>query len=185
MKKAFLSFLLGFLLGLPLTTHAQSTAPVAYGEQVVVTGAGRRALYQHALTWSEKGFTYAPKTDVKADAIAGTLRVRGTGRVKTLGNTNKPVETAVRFEFVFRATDNGYDYMVGSFEVILNDKQPGTTVPLDEYITRLAADRTNSRTNNDRRVRAQISSLASEVALSFRSYMNSNEGESDDAIGVK
>lgn len=185
MKKAFLGFLLGCLCSLPLATHAQSTAPVAYGEQVQATGAGHRTLYQHALAWSEKDFAYAPKTDVKADAATGSLRLRGTGRVKTLGTNNKITETAVRFDFVFRATDNGYDYNVGAFEVVPNEKQPATTLPLDDYITQLAADRNNSRTNNDRRVRAQASSLASEVALSFRSYMNSHEGESDDAIGVK
>jgi len=184
MKKAFLSFLLGCLFTLPLATHAQSTAPVAYGEQVQATGAGRRSLYQHALAWSEKGFAYVPKTDVKADAASSTLRLRGTGKVKTLGNNNKVVETSVRFEFTFRATDNGYDYNVASFEVVPNDEQPDTTVPLDKYIAQLADDRNNSRTNNDRRVRAQTSSLASEVALSFRSYMNSQEGESDDAVGI-
>ena len=122
--------------------------------------------------------------DVKADAAAGTLRLRGTGKVKTLDN-NKPVETMVRFEFVFRATDNGYDYNVGAFEVVPNAKQSATTIPLDDYAAQLAADRNNSRTNNDRRVRAQASSLASEVALSFRSYMNSHENESDDTVGLK
>ncbi|UOR05042.1 DUF4468 domain-containing protein [Hymenobacter aerilatus] len=184
MKNSLLGFLLSSLLLLSLSSLAQSTSPIAYGEQVQASGAGRRALYQHALAWSEKGFTYAPKTDVKADAAAGTLQLRGTSKVKTLNN-NKPVETAVRFEFVFRATDNGYDYNIGSFEVVPNNKQPTVTVQLDDYIAQLAADRDNSRTNNDRRVRAQASSLASEVALSFRSYMNSHEGESDDTIGLK
>ncbi|MBC6611033.1 DUF4468 domain-containing protein [Hymenobacter sp. BT507] len=184
MKNMFLGFLLGSLLLLSLSSFAQSASPVAYGEQVQATGAGRRALYQHALAWSEKEFAYTPKMDVKADAAVGTLRLRGTGKVKTLDN-NKPVETSVHFEFVFRATDNGYDYNVGAFEVVPNAKQPAITLPLDDYVAQLAADRNNSRTNNDRRVRAQASSLASEVALSFRSYMNSHEGESDDTVGLK
>lgn len=186
MKKFFAGFVLLSLLGLSPSLQAQSTAaPIEYSERVPAEGAGKQLLYQRAVSWSENNFAYSPKSDVKADPAACSLRLRGTSKVKTVTTSGKEVVIPIRFEFVFRSTDNGYEYSVGSFLLIPDTKQPVNTVALDEYTAQLAAERTNAQTKNDRRVRAQANSLASEVALSFRSFMNSKETEGDGAVGLK
>ena len=56
------------------------------------------------------------------------------------------------------------------------------TVEFDEYRNQMREEKNNDKTHNDRRTTAQANSLASEVAMSFRSYMNSQPAE--DNIGA-
>ncbi len=174
MKKALGALMFGCLLAVaPATTMAQDTAAIEYYEQVTDPEPDRKALYHRALDWTEHHFSYAPKIDLRADSSKGELRVTGSGKVKTVQNSGKLQEQPVRFEFVFHAVPTGYEYRVSSFRLITSAEKPEEGLDFTEYVMQLAAERTNERTHNDRRVTAQANSLASEVALSFRSYMNS------------
>ncbi|TGD81594.1 DUF4468 domain-containing protein [Hymenobacter wooponensis] len=175
MKNLLLGFLLCGLMLFSLSTRAQSDAPapVEYSERVPADGAGRSALYRRALDWTENHFAYGPKSGQKADAAAGTVRLTGTGKVKPVDNKGREQVLTVLFDFTFRANDNGYEYSVGSFQIIPDPGQPSQTKPIDVYLTELRADKNNERTHNERRVTAQANSLASEAAMAFRSYMNS------------
>jgi hypothetical protein len=179
MKHLLLSFLLCGMMLFSLSSQAQSDAPapVEYSERVPADGAGKSGLYRRALDWTDSHFAYGPKSNQKADATAGTLRLTGTGKVKPVDNKGREQEVTVLFDFTFRANDNGYEYSVGSFKVIPDSKQPTQTKSLDEYLTELRADKNNERTHNERRVTAQATSLASEAAMAFRSFMNSQPAE--------
>lgn len=183
MKKVLLVLLLGGTLALAPAVQAQTApAPVEYTERVPAEGSGRSALYNRALDWAQNKFTYAPKTGLKAVEAAGTVRVTGTGTVKQVDAKGKDVPLAVLFDFTFQATDNSYSYTVGAFQVIPDAQQPSQLVAFDEYRARLQAERGNDKTHNDRRITAQANSIASEVAMAFRSYMNSQPAEG--GIGI-
>ncbi|UOQ72806.1 hypothetical protein [Hymenobacter cellulosilyticus] len=55
---------------------------------------------------------------------------------------------------------------------------------LSDYITRLAAEKSNGKTFNDRRVTAQANNIASEAAMSFRSFMNTMPAAEEGGVGV-
>lgn len=179
MKNSLLSVLLCGLMLFSLSAYAQSDAPapVEYSERVPAEGAGSSALYRRALDWTENRFAYGPKSGQKADATAGTLRLTGTSKVKPVDKKAREQAITILFDFTFRASDNGYEYSVGSFQAIPDPEQPSQTMPLDAYIAQLRAEKTNDQTHNDRRVTAQANSIASEAAMSFRSYMNSQPAE--------
>ncbi|UYZ57930.1 hypothetical protein [Hymenobacter latericus] len=178
--------LLGLLLCLFAGTPAlaQSDAPVEYSERVPAGAYGRSTLHARAQEWVERRFAFGPKTDFATNAAAGTVRVLGTVKLKPLDNKGQEMERTARFEFNFQATDEGYTYSVGAFRVIPNPQNLDATAPLDDYLTQLRADKNNERTKNDRRVRAQANSLASEIAMSFRSYMNQIPAAEDGSVGL-
>jgi Domain of unknown function (DUF4468) with TBP-like fold len=180
MKKVLLGLLfLGTMSITPVAVCAQATtlAPVEYTERVPVEGAGRNMLYLRALSWTQNKFSYKPTSGLKANEAAGTIRVTGTGTVKRVDTKGKDQPIPVLFDFTFQATDNGYTYTVGSFQVAPDAGQPAQLMAFDEYRMQLQAERGNDKTHNDRRVSAQATSIASEVAMSFRSYMNSQPAE--------
>ncbi|GGG27509.1 DUF4468 domain-containing protein [Hymenobacter glacieicola] len=179
MKKVLLGLLVSGMLALAPEVKAQADAPapIEYSERVPADGAGKTALYRRALDWTQNKFAYGPKSGMKADEGTGTVRVTGTSKVKRVDNKGKDQEVTVLFDFVFRANDNGYEYTVGSFRVVPDPKQPSQIITFDEYRTELRADKNNEKTHNERRLTAQTSSLASEAAMSFRSYMNSTPAE--------
>ncbi|SDY44062.1 DUF4468 domain-containing protein [Hymenobacter psychrophilus] len=182
MNKVLLPFLLASFLTLPIATHAQAPERVDYTEQVVVEGAGHDALYARALDWTQHKFNYTPTTGLVSDPSKSTIRVMGSGTLKPVDDRGKDQNMTVLFTFRFQANDNGYTYHVSSFEVVPDPKLPTQMVPLDQYQTELQASRNNAKTHNDRRLGAQANSLASEVAMSFRSFMNSQPAE--DHVGV-
>ena len=182
MKKVLLSILLAGSFALPQAVHAQAPAPVNYTEQVVVEGAGRSSLYARALDWAQHKFTYAPTSALVADPTSSAIRVTGTGTLKPVDDRGKDQSLTVLFTFRFQATDNGYTYYVSSFEVVPDPKSPTQKVPLEEYQAELRTGRNNAKTHNDRRLGAQANSLASEAAMSFRSFMNSQPTQ--DHVGV-
>jgi len=176
MKKIVFGLLLSGFASLQLA-QAQTTGPVGYSERVPEEGVSKSVLYRRAYDWVENHFIYAPKTVIQTDTIKGEVRIEGTGKVKTASPSGKLQELPVRFEFVFHTLPTGYDYSVGSFRLISDPSKPDETIGFDEFVAQLATERSNARTHNDRRVTAQATSLASEVALSFRSYMNSRPAE--------
>jgi|GEM_PF-3531094 len=184
MKKAILGFVFAGLALLAPAVHAQETATVEYSEQVLADEQGRDDLYRRALDWTDNHFAYGPKTELKADAAAGTVRVTGTGKVKPVTPAGKEIEQVVRFTFTFRATDKGYDYRVGSFTVVPDPKKPDEQIAMSEYLTQLSLEKASSRTFNERRVTAQANAFASEVAMSFRSYMNSIPAGAEGTVGL-
>ncbi|MDU0369681.1 DUF4468 domain-containing protein [Hymenobacter endophyticus] len=179
MKKVLLGLCVSGMLALAPAAWAQSgaPAPVEYTERVPTEGAGRTALYNRALDWAQNKFAYKPTSSLKATEAAGTLRITGTGTLKQVDGKGKDQPVTVLFDFTFQATDNGYTYTVGTFRAIPDAKQPSQIVGFDEYRTELQADRNNEKTHNDRRLTAQANSMASEAAMSFRSYMNSQPAE--------
>jgi hypothetical protein len=179
MKNALLSLIFCGLLSFSFVAQAQSDAPapVEYSERVPSEGAGSTALYRRALEWTENHFAYGPKSGQKADATANTLRLTGTSKVKPVDKKGREQVITILFDFTFRATDNGYEYSVGSFRAVTDPEQPGQTMPLDAYIMQLRAEKSNDQTHNDRRVTAQANSVASEAAMSFRSFMNSQPAD--------
>lgn len=175
MKHIIRGLLVAGLLALTPAVHAQDfvVAPVEYSERVSEESTEATVLYQHTLEWTETRFVYKPKEVIRTDSDKGEIRVSGTMKVKMASTSGQLQEQPVLFEFIFRTLPAGYEYSVGYFRVVPNAKHPEETVPFEEFVTKLSMDRTNARTHNDRRVTAQATSLASEVALSFRSYMNS------------
>ncbi|SES80123.1 DUF4468 domain-containing protein [Hymenobacter actinosclerus] len=182
MKKILLSGLLAGMLALPMTGWAQAPDRVDYTEQVVLEGAGRNALYARALDWAQHKFSYTPTSALVAEPASSAIRITGTGTLKPVDDRGKDQNLSVLFTFRFQATDNGYTYHVSSFEVIPNPQAPSQRVPLEQYQTELRTDRNNAKTHNDRRLGAQANSLASEAAMSFRSFMNSQPAE--DHVGA-
>ncbi|RSK37275.1 DUF4468 domain-containing protein [Hymenobacter metallilatus] len=179
MKKVLLGLLVSGMLALAPEVWAQSTAPVPveYSERVPAEGAGRTMLYNRALDWAQNKFSYKPTSNLKTTEAAGLIRITGTGTLKQVDNKGKDQPLTVLFDFVFQASDNGYTYTVGSFQVAPDPKQPSQLVAFDEYRALLQAERNNDKTRNDRRITAQANSMASEAAMSFRSYMNSQPAE--------
>ncbi|HEX8428366.1 hypothetical protein [Hymenobacter sp.] len=177
MKHSFLSFLLIGLLLFTKAAYAQDSAPdgpIQYSEKVLDDEAEASVLYKRTVDWSENHFAYTPKATLKADAGKGEVKMTGTVKVKTTSTSGQIQEHPVVFEFNFHALPTGgYDYSVSFFRVILDTRKPDETVAVEEYVTQLAMDKNNARTHNDRRITAQVNSLASEIAMSFRSYMNS------------
>ncbi|WP_426493414.1 DUF4468 domain-containing protein [Hymenobacter sp. 102] len=180
MKKVLLSLLLlGTTAIAPVAVHAQTATPtpVEYTERVPVEGAGRNMLYARAISWTQNKFSYKPTSGFKANEAAGTIRITGTGTVKRVDNKGKDQPVSILFDFTFQANDNGYTYTVGSFRAIPDASESAQVVAFDEYRMQLQAERGNDKTHNDRRVTAQANSIASEAAMSFRSYMNSQPAE--------
>ena len=175
MKHLLRGLLVAGFLALTSTAYAQDfvATPIEYSERVPDENVEASVLYQRTLDWTENRFTYKPKEVIRTDAAKGEIRVSGTVKVKTASNSGQMQERPVLFEFVFRTLPMGYEYSVGYFRVIPDSKNPSTTVPFEEFVAQLAQERHNERTHNDRRVTAQATSLASEIAMSFRSYMNS------------
>ncbi|TGE27389.1 DUF4468 domain-containing protein [Hymenobacter metallicola] len=185
MKKVLFGLLLAGLVATAPAALAQSSGTaVSYTENVLAEEAGKDVLYRRALDWMENHFAYGPKTGAKSDAAAGMVRVTGTGKVKPVATNGKEQEQVIRFDFVFRASDKGYEYSVGSFRVIADPKKPEEAVMLSDYIAQLATEKGNSKTNNDRRVTAQANALASEAAMSFRSYMNTMPAAEESTVGL-
>lgn len=184
MNKLLFSLLLSGLLTLPSAAWAQTAEfePVDYTEQVTVEGAGQASLYARALDWAQHKFNYAPTAALVAEPTTGVVRITGTGTLKPVDTRGQDQVLAVLFTFRFQATDNGYSYHVNSFQVIPDPKTPGQQVPFEQFRAELRTNRLNTKTHNDRRLTAQANSLASEVAMSFRSYMNSQPPE--DHVGA-
>ena len=182
MNKILLPLLLAGALAMPLATRGQAPERVDYAEKVVQEGAGRSALYTRALDWARNKFTYAPTSGLVAEPASGAIRVTGTGTLKPVDDRGKDQSLTVLFTFRFQATDNGYTYHVSSFEVLPDPANPTQRVPLEQYQTELRAARSTAKTHNDRRLGAQATSLASEAAMSFRSFMNSQPA--DDHVGA-
>ncbi|WP_197070440.1 DUF4468 domain-containing protein [Hymenobacter sp. DG25B] len=168
----------------PLLAQTTDSAPIEYSEQVPAPEPGKNALFLRGANWVENRFAFGPTTGFRKDAATGEVRVTGTSKVTPVTASGKDQDYTVRFEFVFRCTEQGYNYSVGSFRCVTDPENPTATVPLDEYISQLAQERSNSRTHNDRRVRAQATALASEIAMSFRSYMNSMPVTDDSTVGL-
>ncbi|TGE14761.1 DUF4468 domain-containing protein [Hymenobacter elongatus] len=184
MKKVLFILLFAGWASTAAQAQNSAAAAVAYAENVLADGAGKEALYNRAAEWSTSHFAYGPKTGAKTDAATGMVRVTGTGKVKPVTPAGKEQEMLVRFDFVFRASETGYEYSVGSFRLVADPNKPEESVMLSDYITQLAAERSNTRTFNDRRVTAQATALASEVAMSFRSYMNTLPSAEEGMVGV-
>ncbi|QDA60507.1 DUF4468 domain-containing protein [Hymenobacter jejuensis] len=186
MKRLILCFLFGGLLATtsPLLAQTSAPEPIEYSERVPSEGAGRTELYRRALDWTENHFAYGPKTGIKADAGTSSIRLTGTAKMKVAQGNAPASERTLRFDFVFQSTDNGYVYSVGSFRIIPDPKKVEESMPLDEFVTQLAAEKGNDRTHNDRRTTAMANSLASEIALGFRSYMNSMPSSQEAAVGL-
>lgn len=175
MKHLFRGLLVAGLLSLASAAYAQDfvATPIEYSERVPDEATEADVLYRRTLEWTESRFPYKPKQVIRTDPEKGEIRVSGTMKVKTTSTSGQLQEWPVLFEFYFRTLPTGYEYNVGYFRVTSNPKKPEETVPFEEFVTQLAMERTNVRTHNDRRVTAQATSLASEVAMSFRSYLNS------------
>lgn len=177
MKYTLLSFLLVGVLLFSKAAYAQESSsggPIQYTEKVLDDEAETTVLYKRTVDWSENHFGYTPKATLKADAGKGEVRMTGTVKIKTTSTSGQTQEHPVIFEFNFHALPTGgYEYSVGFFRVVLDTRKPDEMVSVEEYVTQLAMDKNNERTHNDRRVTAQSNSLASEIAMSFRSYMNS------------
>jgi hypothetical protein len=175
MKQIFHGLLIVGLLALAPAVYGQSVLPstIEYSERVPDEEGEASVLYRRTLDWSENHFSYTPKAMIKTDAAKGEIRVSGMVKVKTASPSGQLQERPVRFEFSFRTLPSGYEYNVGYFRVVPDAKKPDETVPFEEFVSQLAQERTNDRTHNDRRVSAQATSLASEIAMAYRSYMNS------------
>lgn len=175
MKNIILGLAFSGMLALAPTAHAQSSTsdPIGYSERVPETDHDRSSIYRSALGWTENHFSYTPKKALRTDAGTGEIKLQGTAQVKTVSPAGQQQERPVTFEFVFHALPTGYDYSVGSFRLAPDVEKPEETITLEEFVTLLSMDKSNARTHNDRRVVAQANSLASEIAMAFRSYMNS------------
>ncbi|MCB2376479.1 DUF4468 domain-containing protein [Hymenobacter sp. BT635] len=186
MKKVLFGLLLAGLMSTTQAAVAQSGSgpAVSYTETVLAAEIGKEILFRRALDWTENHFSYGPKTGAKSDAAAGTVRVTGTGKVTPVATNGKELTRVIRFDFVFRATDKGYDYSVGSFRVIPDPQKPEETMMLSDYIAQLATEKGNGKTFNDRRVTAQANALASEAAMSFRSFMNTMPAAEENTVGI-
>ncbi|OUJ75853.1 DUF4468 domain-containing protein [Hymenobacter crusticola] len=185
MKKVVLGFLFGGLLALTAPAHGQSE-PVASIESIeqVSNDNTTATLYLRALDWAENHFTKLPKTAFKPDASAHEVRVTGTSKVTPVTVSGKEQPMVVYFDFIFKTTSQGYDYRVTNFKIVTTTGKTVETKSLEEYITQLTADHNDPKTHNARRVTAQANSLASEVALSFRSYMNNTPVTEEGTVGL-
>lgn len=179
LNKVLVALLLAGSAALSGPAQAQATEPepIDYTEQVATEGAGRATLYGRALDWTQQKFGYKPTSALVAEPATGTIRLTGTGTLKPVNTRGEDQSLKILFTFRFQATDNGYTYHISSFQVVPDSRIPSKMVPFEEYRAELKADRNNEKTHNDRRLTAQANSLASEAALSFRSFMNSTPAE--------
>lgn len=176
--------LLGMLFALlAFPAAAQDDAPIEYAERVPADSYGKATLQARATDWTTNHFAYGPKTNLRSNAD-GTVSVQGTVKLKPVDNKGQNLERAARFDFTFKATDEGYSYAVNNFRVAPDPAQPEQLVNLDAYLALLRAEKNNDKTKNDRRVRAQANSLASDIAMSFRSYMNQIPAAEDGSVGL-
>ncbi|WP_400193228.1 hypothetical protein [Hymenobacter sp. B81] len=183
MKHVFFALIL--LLSLrPGPTQAQSEAPVEKSERVITENLSRQVLHARAVEWAKQHFSFGPASGLQSDPAAGSVRIPGQMVLKLVAGNGKEFERKAQFEFVFQATDQGYSYSVGAFRVAADPENPNALVSFDDYLTQLRAERSVERTKNDRRITAQAVSRASEVALSFRSYMNSRPETEDGEVGL-
>ncbi|GAA4392902.1 hypothetical protein GCM10023186_43920 [Hymenobacter koreensis] len=174
--------ILGTLAARPAT--AQTAAPLEFSEQVTTEDLSRQVLQARVLDWAKNKFAFGPQTGLQSDPQAGTVRLNGIVKLKPLAANGKEREVTAQFQFTFQASDQGYNYSVGSFQVIPNAKEPTVLIPLDQYLTQLSTEKGIERTKNDRRVAAQANARANDVALSFRSYMNSMPSIEDGNVGI-
>ncbi|KAA9333298.1 DUF4468 domain-containing protein [Hymenobacter busanensis] len=179
----FALMILAGLLARPAAAQEAAT-PVEYSERVTTENISQQVLQARVLDWAQSKFTFGPQTGLQSDPVAGTVRLNGTVLLKPLAANGKEQEVTAQFEFIFQSTDQGYTYSVGSFRVMPDKKTPTVLVPLDEYLTQLRADKAIERTKNDRRITAQANARANDVALSFRSYMNSMPSIEDGNVGI-
>ncbi|GAB2963402.1 hypothetical protein GCM10027048_35460 [Hymenobacter coalescens] len=163
---------------------AQDNAPVEYTERVLTENYSQQTLQARAADWAERHFAYGPKTNFQSNPEAGTVSVQGTVKVKPVDAKGQNLERTARFDFTFTATDQGYTYSVANFRVVADPQQLDQLVDMSSYLALLQAEKNNDRTKNDKRVRAQANSLASEIALSFRSYMNQIPTSEDGSVGL-
>lgn len=185
MKKTFLMMMTAALLTASSgRVFAQDHEPMQYLETVAAPEPGKAVLFSRAADWIDKRFAFGPKSDAVNDATTGTLRITGTAKMRPVTPAGKIEERAVRFDFTFHCTDEGYDYRVDNFRYITDPAKPTELVVLEEYLTQLSQLKVTERTHNDRRLRAQAMSLASEVAMAFRSYMNSLPVTDDSMVGL-
>ncbi|UOQ72805.1 DUF4468 domain-containing protein [Hymenobacter cellulosilyticus] len=126
MKKVLFGLMFAGLLASAPAAVAQvsSGASVSYSENVLAEEVGKDVLYKRALDWTQNHFPYAPKMGAKSDAATGTVRITGTGKVKPVTTAGKEQEHVIRFDFVFRASDKGYEYSVGSFRLVPDPRSP-------------------------------------------------------------
>lgn len=177
--------LLGMLFALlAFPAAAQDDAPIEYAERVPADSYGKATLHARAADWADHHFAYGPKTNFQSDAAAGTVSVQGTLKLKPVDNKGQDQERAARFDFTFKATDEGYTYTVNNFRVAPDPAQPTQLINLEAYQSLLRAEKNNDKTKNDRRVRAQANALASDIAMSFRSYMNQIPAAEDGSVGL-
>ncbi|MCC2547334.1 DUF4468 domain-containing protein [Hymenobacter sp. BT175] len=185
MKKVLFYILTAALLSSSSTVWAQSSAPIEYSERVPVDNTNKGSLYRRGLDWAQNHFAYTPTSEFKTDPSTGSIRVIGTSKVKPVNAAGKDQISIVRFEFIFNCTSQGYTYSVGSFRYVPDPKKnPNQTISLDEYLSELAADKNIDKSHNDRRVAAQANALASEIAMNFRSFMNTIPTIEDGSVGL-
>jgi hypothetical protein len=141
-------------------------------------------LQARVLDWAQNKFAFGPQSGLKADPAAGTVRLNGMVKLKPLAANGKELEVMAQFEFVFRSSDEGYSYSVGSFQVIPNKKEPTVLISLNDYLAQLHSEKGIEKTKNDRRVAAQANARANDIALSFRSFMNSMPSIEDGNVGI-
>ncbi|OON67787.1 DUF4468 domain-containing protein [Hymenobacter sp. CRA2] len=184
MKKMLPLFwmLVALLAGFSAT--AQDNAPVEYIERVPTESYSQQTLQARAADWADQHFAYGPKTDFQSNPAAGTVSVQGTVKVKPVDAKGQAQERAARFVFTFQATDQGYTYSIGHFRVIADPANLNQLVSMEDYLAQLGAEKHNDKTKNDKRVRAQANSLASEIAMSFRSYMSQIPSAEDGSVGL-
>lgn len=177
--------LLGMLFALlAFPAAAQDDAPIEYTERVPADSYGRATLQARAADWADHHFSYGPKTNFRSNPADGSVSVQGTVKLKPVDNKGQNLERAARFDFTFKATDEGYTYAVNNFRVAADPAQPEQLINLDAYLALLRSEKNSEKTKNDRRVRAQANSLASDIALSFRSYMNQIPNAEDGSVGL-
>lgn len=187
MKISITTILVSGLLLIGIAAQAQTTpTAIGYSEQVSLDDSHATTLYQQALSWAESRFSYTPKADLQAKKETQEVRLTGTSKIKMAAATasGSEQERPLLFDFTFRATPQGYTYSVDAFRVVPNPKEPTVTVPLETFSQQLSLERSNARTHNDRRITAQATAVASDVATTFRSYMNSQPVVKDGEIGL-
>jgi hypothetical protein len=163
---------------------ASAQDAVEYTERVPTENYSRQTLQARAADWADHHFAFGPKTNYQANTEAGTVSVQGTVKVKPVDHKGQVQERTARFDFTFTATDQGYTYSVANFRVIPDPQQLDQLVGFEAYLAQLRADKNNDKTKNDKRVLAQTNSLASEIAMSFRSYMNQIPTAEDGSVGL-
>jgi len=185
MKKVVLGLLFSSFLAVAAPANAQSepAAPIESVEQVSSENTAA-ALYLRALDWTENHFTKLPKVESKSNASTREVFVTGTSKVTPVAANGKEQPMVVYFDFVFRTTSQGYDYRVNNFRIVTTTGKTVETKSLHEFISQIAADHNDPKTHNSRRITAQATSLASEVALSFRSYMNNAPTMEEGTVGL-